>query len=157
MGLSLEEQRVWLAYMRVYLQLTYEMNHQLTRDSQLSLADYHVLSALRRAAGHRLRVSELATEIGWERTRASHQVRRMEKRGLLSTEAERGDRRAREVSATTAGREAFRKAAPGHAELVRKLFFTDLPKRSLASLASALEQVSATIDEHGVLNDNDLP
>ena len=41
-----EQLRVWLAYTRVNLQLTYEMNHQLLAESELSLSDYHVLSKL---------------------------------------------------------------------------------------------------------------
>ncbi|MDQ1508778.1 MAG: hypothetical protein QOG50_622, partial [Actinomycetota bacterium] len=42
MGLDAEQQRAWLAYMRVNLELTYEMNHQLLAESELSLSDYHV-------------------------------------------------------------------------------------------------------------------
>ena len=98
MGLDLEQQRAWLAYMRVNLQLTYEMNHQLLADSELSLADYHVLSKLRQAPGRTLRISALAQETGWERSRASHQVRRMRERGLIAAKpaaehAVRNDRR----------------------------------------------------------------
>ena len=40
------QQRAWLAYMRVQLRLTYEMNRQLQADSNLSLPDYDVLNAL---------------------------------------------------------------------------------------------------------------
>ena len=55
-----ERLRVWLAYMRVNLQLTYEMNHQLLAESELSLSDYHVLSKLQQAPGQRLRIAPLA-------------------------------------------------------------------------------------------------
>ena len=44
--LSAEQQETWFAWMRVMLRLSYEMNHQLQRDSGLSLNDYHVLNAL---------------------------------------------------------------------------------------------------------------
>jgi hypothetical protein len=37
--LTAGQQRAWLAYMRVQLRLTYEMNRQLQADSNLSLPD----------------------------------------------------------------------------------------------------------------------
>jgi hypothetical protein len=55
--------------MAVQMQMNYEMNRQLQRDSELSLADYHVLNALTGAPDGRLRVSDLAALIGWERSR----------------------------------------------------------------------------------------
>src|SRR6267154_6489281 len=77
------QQRAWLAYMRVRLRLTYEMNRQLQADSNLSLPDYDVLNALRYAPGGRMRITALAARIGWERTRLSHHVRRLQSRGLV--------------------------------------------------------------------------
>src|SRR6266478_1823904 len=108
MGLDLEQQRAWLAYMRVNLELTYEMNHQLLADSDLSLSDYHVLSKLHQAPNRRLRISTLARQIGWERSRASHQVRRMTQRGLIDPEPATDDKRATEVMVTDRGNRAFR-------------------------------------------------
>src|ERR1700760_2053402 len=80
--LTPDEQRAWLAYMRVQLRLTYEMNRQLHADSSLSLPDYDVLNALRYASGGRMRITALAARIGWERSRLSHHVRRPPKPGL---------------------------------------------------------------------------
>src|SRR6478752_2625920 len=80
--LSPSQQRAWVAYMRVQLRMTYEINRQLQLDNDLSLADYHVLNALSGAPDHRLQVTDLATLIGWERSRLSHHLRRMCERGL---------------------------------------------------------------------------
>ena len=41
-----DQQRAWLAYIRVQLRLSYEMNRQLLADSGMSLPDYDVLTAL---------------------------------------------------------------------------------------------------------------
>src|ERR1700747_3825224 len=76
------QQRAWLAYMRVQLRLTYEMNRQLQADSGLSLPDYDVLNALRYSPGGRMRITGLAARIGWERSRLSHHVRRPQNRGV---------------------------------------------------------------------------
>jgi hypothetical protein len=80
--LSAAELQAWRAFMRVQMRMNYEMNRQLQSDTDLSLADYPVLNALTGAPGGRLQVSDLAALIGWERSRASHQLRRLCERGL---------------------------------------------------------------------------
>src|SRR6476469_10525273 len=82
--LAADQQRAWLAYMRVQLRLTYEMNRQLQSDSDLSLPDYDVLTALSVADGGLMPITVLAAQIGWERSRVSHHVQRMAKRDLVS-------------------------------------------------------------------------
>jgi hypothetical protein len=76
-----DQQRAWLAYIRVQLRLAYEMNRQLLADSGMSLPDYDVLTALSVADGGRMPITVLAAQIGWERSRVSHHVRRMSDRG----------------------------------------------------------------------------
>src|SRR4030081_3336680 len=73
--LSPSQKRAWVAYMRVQLRMNYEINRHLQRDSELSLADYHVLNALSNAPDHQLQPTALAALIGWDRTRVSHQGR----------------------------------------------------------------------------------
>src|SRR6201989_2858646 len=94
--LTADQQRTWLAYMRVRLRLTYEMNRQLQADSNLSLPDYDVLNALRYAPGGRMGISKPAATIGWARSRLSHHVRRLESRGLAECRPVPADRRATE-------------------------------------------------------------
>ena len=62
-----EQQRAWLAYIRVQLRLVYEMNRQLQSDSGMSIADWDVLTALGASESARLTVTALAAQIGWER------------------------------------------------------------------------------------------
>jgi len=61
-----DQQRAWLAYIRVQLRLGYEMNRQLLADSGMSLPDYDVLTALSVAEGVRMQITVLAAQIGWE-------------------------------------------------------------------------------------------
>jgi DNA-binding MarR family transcriptional regulator len=132
--------------MAVQMQMNYEMNRQLQRDSELSLADYHVLNALTGAPDGRLRVSDLAALIGWERSRASHQLRRLCERGLAERIPSEDDGRATDATLTKAGREAIDAAAPGHVALVRRMFFDPLPDELIAPLTAALEQVRVNIN-----------
>src|SRR3954453_20327245 len=55
---------------------------RLQSESPLSQGDYVVLLALSEAQGNRMRSSEMAAHIGWERSRLSHHLGRMERRGL---------------------------------------------------------------------------
>ena len=66
-----DQQRAWLAYIRVQLRLAYEMNRQLLADSDMSLPDYDVLTALSVAGEGRMPITMLAAQIGWERSRVS--------------------------------------------------------------------------------------
>jgi DNA-binding MarR family transcriptional regulator len=146
-----DQQRVWLAYIRVQLRLAYEMNRQLLADSGMSLPDYDVLTALSVADGERMQITVLAAQIGWERSRVSHHVRRMSSRGLVSCDLSAADRRVTEVTLTDCGRRALAEAAPGHVKLVRRLFFGGLPAGLVGPLSEALESVYANIIKHGSL------
>src|ERR1700741_3827230 len=106
--------RAWVAYMRVQLRMNYEINRQLQRDSGLSLSDYHVLNALSNAPEHKLQVSDLATLIGWERSRLSHHLRRLSDRGLTKRVQSTEDGRATDAVLTKRGLDAMVEAAPGH-------------------------------------------
>jgi DNA-binding MarR family transcriptional regulator len=144
--LSATELRAFRAFMRVQMRMNYEMNRQLQSDNDLSLADYHVLNALTDAPGGRLQVSDLAALIGWERSRASHQLRRLCERGLAERVPSEDDGRATDAILTDAGREAIDAAAPRHVALVRRLFFDPLPDDLIAPLTAALEHIHVNIN-----------
>ena len=146
-----DQQRSWLAYIRVQLRLAYEMNRQLLADSDVSLHDYDVLTALSVADAGRMPITELAAQIGWERSRVSHHVRRMSARGLVTCDLSAADRRVTEVSLTDRGRQVQEDAAPGHVDLVRRLFFDGLPADLVGPLGEALESVYANIIKQGSL------
>ena len=136
-----EQQETWFAYMRVMLRLTYEMNRQLQTDSNLSLPDYDVLNALADSPGGRLQLTTLATRIGWERSRVSHHLQRMSARGLVERAPSEQDRRATDAVLTDAGLAELREATPGHAALVRQMFFDGLDPDLVPVLRTALDQI----------------
>jgi DNA-binding MarR family transcriptional regulator len=137
--------------MRVQLRLDYEMNRQLQADSGLSLSDYDVLVALSDAGDDGMRVGDLAAQIGWERSRLSHQLRRMEERGLTERRPSTEDRRTTMVVLTETGRQAIVEAAPGHVDLVRRLFFDPLPDHLLGPFTEALEHIHVHINHNSSL------
>jgi DNA-binding MarR family transcriptional regulator len=144
--LSPAQRRTWVAYMRVQLRMNYEINRQLQRDSDLSLADYHVLNALSMAPDHTLQVTDLAAIIGWERSRLSHHLRRLTQRGLTKRVPSEDDGRATDAVLTKKGMNAMVEAAPGHARLVKKLFFEPLPDELVSPFTAALEHIQASLN-----------
>jgi DNA-binding MarR family transcriptional regulator len=144
--LSPSQKRAWVAYMRVQLRMNYEINRQLQLDSDLSLADYHVLNALSNAPDHKLQITDLAALIGWERSRLSHQVRRLCERGLTKRVQSEDDGRATDAVLTKKGLNAIVAAAPGHVALVKKLFFQPLPDELVSPFTAALEHIQASLN-----------
>src|ERR1035441_6101939 len=80
--LTEDEQRAWRGLLRMTSQLNARMNRQLQDDYGISLADYDVLVVLSEAPAGRRRVFELADALAWEQSRVSHQLARLQRRGL---------------------------------------------------------------------------
>jgi DNA-binding MarR family transcriptional regulator len=116
------------------------LEQQLVGDG-LSGADYRVLHPLSEAPDGVMRARELGTEIGWDRSRLSHHLTRMEQRGLVAREECAEDGRGLMVRVTAAGRRAIETAAPGHAENVQQYFFDLLSQKELDTLVAVFERV----------------
>ena len=84
---------------------------------------------------------ELCNTLGWEKSRVSHQVRRMQKDGLISREPNPDDARSTMVCLLPAGRAAIEKAAPRHVADVRRNFIDLLTPAELDMLAALNERV----------------
>jgi DNA-binding MarR family transcriptional regulator len=98
-----------------------------------------------------MRIGDLAAQIGWERSRLSHQLRRMEERGLTERRTGAEDGRTTNVVLTASGRRAIEGAAPGHVDLVRRLFFDPLPENLLAPFTAALEHIEVNLNHNSSL------
>lgn len=153
--LTATQQQTWLNYMGVYHRLEYEMNRQLQAGFGLSLAEYTVMNALSAQPGHRMQSVRLATRIGWERSRVSHQLRRMEARKFVERVPSATDGRATDAKLTRRGWQLLQSAAPDHVAWVRKLFFSDLDRDDARQLAQLLGQVYESIVREGTLPPSD--
>ncbi len=102
------------------------LNRQLQQDCGLTLPEYEVLVQLSETPGHRLRPYQICEGLNWEQSRLSHQLTRMERRGLVSRHECAADGRGAFVELTVAGAAAIGAAAPRHVATVRKLVFDQL-------------------------------
>ena len=135
------QQHVWQAYLHLHQRLEARLEDQLLRDAGLSAADYRVLVPLSEAPDGLLRARELCTEIGWDRSRLSHHIRRMEQRGLVAREECSEDGRGTMVRLTAAGRRAIEGAAPEHAETTHRYFFDLVSDDELETLAAVFDRL----------------
>jgi DNA-binding MarR family transcriptional regulator len=139
--LTEEEQRAWRGLLRMTSQLNARMNRKLQDDYGVSLADYDMLVVLSEAPTGRLRVFEIADALSWEQSRVSHQLARMQRRGLVAREDCSTDARGAFAVLTEAGRAAIERAAPAHVETVRQLVFDGLSRDQLAALTAITSDV----------------
>src|SRR6266566_9067437 len=133
-----------LAIWRSLVDTTAELRRILgaeLQESSLSPADYQVLLALSEADGKRMRSSELARTIDWERSRLSHHLGRMERRGLIRREDCAADSRGAEVTLTAEGARVFRRATAPHMRSIKRHFADALTHAQFAALADILRSL----------------
>lgn len=141
-----------LATWRSLLDTTAELRRVLGTELQetgLSPADYQVLLALSEANGKRMRSSELARTIDWERSRLSHHLGRMEGRGLVRREECATDSRGADVTLTAEGARVFRRATAPHMRSIKRHFADALTPDQLAALRDILRSLQHNRVEEG--------
>ncbi|HEY3001981.1 MAG TPA: MarR family transcriptional regulator, partial [Kribbellaceae bacterium] len=97
-----------------------------------------VLLALSEATGRRMRSSQLAAAINWERSRLSHHLARLQRRGLIGRDECATDSRGAEVFMTQDGASMFRRATVPHARAIRTHFADALTPDQFDALADIL-------------------
>jgi DNA-binding MarR family transcriptional regulator len=133
------------------LQLLGYLSRQLAAESDLSEAEYLVLVTLSEAPDRSLRSKDLGSQLQWEQSRVSHQLARMDRRGLLTRQPCATDARGCVAVLTESGRLVIRKAARLHSADIRHCFADVLTPHQLDSLAEIAEAITGHLAaEHGV-------
>jgi DNA-binding MarR family transcriptional regulator len=152
--LNAREASAWRTFVDTHYRLEFHLTRRL-QESGLSGADYEILAILSDPNGDRMSARELCNILGWEKSRLSHQVRRMQTDGLISRQPNPGDARSTMVCLLPAGRAAIENAAPRHVEDVRRNFvdlFTPAELDTLTALNQRIWHHLAT-DDHSPAND----
>jgi len=145
--LTAREQRAWEGYRRMQGLLASQLNRQLLQETGLSDADFAILTALLGAPGQQLRGLALRCEVGWEKSRLSHHLSRMQARGLVTREDCVEDSRGAVFRLTDAGRAAVEGAAGDRAAAVRSYLLDVLTPEQLDALADISAAVLARLAE----------
>ncbi len=147
--LSADEQRTWRTYLRMSSLLTAALNRQLQQDCGLTLPEYEVLVQLSETPGRRLRPFQICEALNWEQSRLSHQLTRMERRGLIARQGCAADGRGAFIALTPAGADVIGTAAPRHVATVRGLIFDRLSGAQRAAFEEACTAIAGALSEQG--------
>lgn len=140
--LSDQEQLAWRDWILVKTRIETALARQLQNDSSISLADYVVLVQLSEHPDRRQRIAALADALQWDRSRLSHQITRMTKRGLVRRETCSNDGRGAFVAIENHGMKIIQESAPGHVQAVRELFFDHLTEDEVTQLTGILHKLA---------------
>jgi DNA-binding MarR family transcriptional regulator len=130
--LSPRELRVWHAFQLMHEDVLGRVGRDILQATGLSGTEYGVLSRLAGIGKGEVRQRSLARVMGWDKSRLSHQLTRMNQRGLIERRSE--DRNTVVVALTKAGREKLEAARPIHAESVRRNLLSRLTQEQIDTL-----------------------
>ncbi|MEV6417495.1 MarR family transcriptional regulator [Kribbella sp. NPDC051718] len=141
-----DEQKAWRSYLQMRRTLETHLARHLQREFGLSESDFEILVNLSESETGRMRAYELGEATQWEKSRMSHHLTRMEKRGLIRKEA--CEARYPEIVLTEEGLAAIKACAPGHAARVREFFVDVLGRERVLALGQAADDVIDAVDKH---------
>jgi len=141
-----DERELWRAFFLMRRQLDLTLERRLQADAGISSADFEILAALDDEPAKRLRAGRIADLIGWEKSRVSHQLTRMERRGLVKREECGDDARGVWVVLTNEGSRAVASAGSDHQAAIREYFFDILDDDQKSSLFESSQRVLDAIN-----------
>lgn len=116
--LSPRELRVWHAFRAMGEDVLGRVGRDLAQATGLSGPEFGILSRLGALGKGEMRQQTLARVMGWDKSRLSHQLTRMERRALIERQPTQGN--AVLVVITELGQKELDAARPVHAESVRR-------------------------------------
>jgi len=140
--LTEEQQRHWRAIITGIARLNEALGRQLERDSDLSTSEYEILVRLSESPDRTMRMAELADAVVHSRSRLTHTVNRLEKRGLVERRPCPEDRRGVNSAMTEEGFAVLEAAAPGHVREVRRQLVDVLTDDELRTLGAAMAKIA---------------
>ena len=117
-GLSPYELRVWHAFLLMGEDVLSRVGRDIAQATGLSGPEFGVLSRLSAIGKGEMRQQTLARVMTWDKSRLSHQLTRMQQRGLVERRDASGNTVL--VVLTKLGRKKLEAARPIHAESVRR-------------------------------------
>lgn len=139
--LTKEQQVIWRSYLQGVARIDAHLDAEL-RPFGLDLGEYEILVHLSESEGRSMRMSDLALAVRQSRSRLTHTVTRMEKKGLIARVACPEDRRGVIAQLTDRGYTLLVEAAPAHVRSVRECFVDVVTADDFAALGRAMQAVS---------------
>lgn len=135
------EFRAWRAFIYAYATVVPRLDRELTSALGLSLNQFEVLTRLRRAGNHGLRMSDLASRLVLSPSGVTRAVDQLEQRGLVRRSVFEDDKRGSVAVLSAKGRALLRRATSVHVGALREHFLNHLSRTELEQLVTAMEAV----------------
>jgi DNA-binding MarR family transcriptional regulator len=139
--LTQDELNQWRNFRFLVEETSLKVSRDLDAVTGLTGGQFGILSVLMEAPSRELRQQEVADAMRWDRTRLSHQLTRMEARGLI--ERKKGPTGGTRIVLTTLGLKERQCVAPALANAVRAHFLSKLNKTQLQQLDEILVTLRA--------------
>ena len=139
--LSPVDQRAWRSYLNGSQLLSTQLDKELRDKHGIGLSEYEILVRLSEHDDRTMRMALLATDTTMSRSRLTHCVARMEKRGLLERSAIPEDGRGVNCVMTEAGWQLLQAAAPDHVAGVRSHLVDLLDPEEMETLGRIFTKV----------------
>ncbi len=146
------DSKAWRAFHKIGTSLLPPLGRQITNHSGISGTEYVVLVALSELTVPSVNLNRLAQGLGWEISRMSHQISRMEETGLVKKSRNSDDSRCFDVSITAKGRKIADAAVPLQSKEINHCFSEVLTQAQMKSLIEISEAISTHMKEHHPLN-----
>lgn len=143
------EQLAWRGYLLASRLIMDRLNRELQDAHDLSLTDYGILVRLSEEPTRSLRMSELAAASGLSKSRLSHQIGRLEQRGLTERAGCPTDARGTLAVLTEHGMSVLDAASHTHVNGVREHLFDFLETEQVAEMAQWTEAIVRHLDADG--------
>jgi DNA-binding MarR family transcriptional regulator len=143
--LTQKQREIWANYQQMHIRLTGRINRELAQQTGLSEADFGILNALIQSNDDSVRALALRCGLEWEKSRLSHQLRRMEQRGLVVREECIEDNRGTIIRITPHGRELAIKAQQYYDNAIMQYMMSHLSPEQLQTLEAITETVLAQL------------
>ena len=131
----------WRTFLVAHAQVRRQLERELQAEQSLGLGEYEVLLLLTRAEDRRLRMSELADQLGLSRSGVTRLVDRLQGEELVERASCESDRRGSWATLTDAGHERLQRASPTHLRGVGEHFLDRIPPAELDALRHTLDRV----------------
>jgi DNA-binding MarR family transcriptional regulator len=151
-GMKELDSKAWRAFHKIGTSLLPHLGRQITNHSGITGAEYVVLVALSELTTPSVSLNRLAQGLGWEISRMSHQVSRMEESGLVKKARNQLDSRSFDVSITSKGRKIADAAIPLQSKEINHCFSDVLTQAQMKALIEISEAISTHMKEHHPLN-----
>lgn len=140
--LTESQMRAWRAFLGASTLVSARLNHELDEAAAISMYEYEILVRLFESEAGRVRMSQLADQVSYSRSRLTHTVGRLERAGYVLRSSCPNDRRGVYAHLTKAGYEFLAQTAPIHLDGVRRHLIDRFTPSELATLTELLEKIT---------------